>query len=64
MGPTSMAVTRRLASSCSGWPQRPTGPEFYDAVHAQRPTFRQRCLIVNWRMASCSPGNDSLSDSL
>ena len=48
MGPTSMAVTRRLASSCCGWSQRPTAPEFHDAIHAERPTFRQRCLISTW----------------
>ena len=30
-----MAVTRRLASSCAGWPSRPTAAELYAAIHAQ-----------------------------
>ena len=48
MGPSSMAVARRLASSCAGWPQRPTAPEFYAAIHAQRIDARQQALLATW----------------
>ena len=48
MGPSSMAVARRLASSCAGWPRRPSAAEFYAAVHADRPDARQQQLIAAW----------------
>ena len=48
MGPGSAAVARRLASSCAGWPERPSAAEFYAAVHAERPDARQLALIATW----------------
>ena len=48
MGPASTAVARRLASSCAGWPERPSAAEFYAAVHAERPDLRQKALLATW----------------
>ena len=48
MGRRSRTVERRIASSCAGWPRRPTAAEFYDAVRAKQPTDRQMCLIRMW----------------
>ena len=48
MGPSSMAVARRLASSCAGWPRGPTAAEFYAAVHAGEIDARQRALLSTW----------------
>lgn len=48
MGPSSMAVTRRLTSSCAGWPSRPTAAEFYAAIHAQETDARQQALLATW----------------
>ena len=48
MGAESAAVARRIASSCAGWPHRPTGQEFYDALRAERPTARQRAIVGMW----------------
>ena len=48
MGPSSIAVARRLASSCAGWPRRPNAAEFYTAVHADRPDTPQQLLIATW----------------
>ena len=47
-GPKSSAVTRRLLSSCAGWRTKPTAQEFYEAVHAEEPTERQKLLIRMW----------------
>ncbi len=47
-GPVSSAVARRLASSCAGWPVRPTAAEFYAAIHAEHPDGRQKALISTW----------------
>ena len=44
----SAAVRSRVASSCCGWAVQPTSAEFYDAIHAERPTTRQRVLIRMW----------------
>ena len=44
----SATVRSRIGSSCSGWVVRPTSAEFYDAIHAERPTTRQRVLIRMW----------------
>jgi len=41
----SSTVDSRINSSCCGWVTRPTGAEFYDAIHAEMPTKRQRALI-------------------
>ena len=49
-GPDSRTVRNRIARSCAGWPERPTGREFYDAIRAPRPTERQRCLISMWML--------------
>ena len=44
----SATVRSRLASSCCGWEVQPTTAEFYDAVHAETPTKRQRALVRMW----------------
>ena len=44
----SATVRSRIGSSCCGWVVRPTSAEFYDAIHAERPTTRQRVLIRMW----------------
>lgn len=44
----SATVRSRLASSCCGWVVQPTPAEFYDAVHAETPTTRQRALVRMW----------------
>ena len=45
MGPTSEAVRRRILSSCAGWPRRPSGQEFYDALRTEALTPRQTALL-------------------
>ncbi len=47
-GRNSDAVHWRIVNSCSGWKQRPTAGEFYDAIHAEDPTGRQKALISMW----------------
>ena len=44
----SATVRSRLGSSCCGWVIQPTSTEFYDAIHAETPTKRQRALIRMW----------------
>ena len=44
-GPNSLTVMLRLASSCAGWPKRPTAREFYDAIRVDKPTQRQRAIV-------------------
>ena len=44
----SPTVWHRLASSCSGWVEPPTPAEFFDAVHAARPTARQQSMVRTW----------------
>ena len=44
----SSTVDSRINGGCCGWATRPTSAEFYDAVHADRPTKRQRALIRMW----------------
>ena len=44
----SSTVESRIRSSCCGWVTRPTSAEFYDAIHAETPTKRQRALIRMW----------------
>ena len=44
----SGTVRSRIGSSCSGWVVQPTSAEFYEAVHAEAPTKRQRALIRMW----------------
>lgn len=51
---TSEAVTRRILSSCAGWPRRPTASEFYDAVRATTPTRREKALISMWAVEASS----------
>ena len=48
MGPTSEAVRRRILSSCAGWPRRPSGQEFYDALRTEALTPRQTALLGMW----------------
>lgn len=47
-GRNSDAVHWRIVNSCSGWKQRPTTGEFYDAIHAEDPTSRQKAIISMW----------------
>lgn len=47
-GPGSTAVTGRIASSCAGWVEPPTGAEFFEAVRAETPTTRQADIISMW----------------
>lgn len=44
----SSTVDSRISSSCCGWVTQPTSAEFYDAIHADTPTKRQRALIRMW----------------
>ena len=44
----SSTVDSRINSSCCGWVTQPTSAEFYDAIHAEMPTRRQRALIRMW----------------
>ena len=44
----SAVVSSRIASSCCGWVVRPTSAEFYEAIHADTLTKRQRALIRMW----------------
>jgi hypothetical protein len=44
----STTVDSRIGSSCCGWVTQPTSAEFYDAIHAETPTKRQRALIRMW----------------
>ena len=48
MGRTSIAVSRRLASSCAGWPKRPAADEFYAAIHDDTIDTRQQSLLSTW----------------
>ena len=48
LGRSSRAVRRRLGSSCAGWRRKPRPEDFYDAVHASRPSRRERQLIRTW----------------
>jgi hypothetical protein len=44
----SATVWSRIGSSCCGWAVQPTSAEFYDAIHAEVPTLRERALIRMW----------------
>ena len=44
----SATVRSRLGRSCCGWVIQPASTEFYDAIHAETPTKRQRALIRMW----------------
>ena len=44
----SPTVWHRLASSCCGWTDSPTPPEFYDAVRAEDPSHRQKNIVRTW----------------
>ena len=41
-------MTGRIASSCAGWIEPPTGAEFFEAVRAETPTTRQADIISMW----------------
>ena len=47
-GKKSEAVHWRIVNSCSGWRQRPTTEQFHDAIHAEKPTNRQKAIISMW----------------
>ena len=44
----SPTVWHRVASSCCGWVDPPTPPEFYDAVRTLTPTPRQQDIVRMW----------------
>ena len=48
MGPRSLAVQMHQVSTCAGWAQHPTSREFYDAIRAEKPTDRQRSILLQW----------------
>lgn len=47
-GVKSKALRVRVATSMAGWRQPPSGKELYEAIHASRPTTRQKVLIRAW----------------
>ena len=44
----SQAVALRLSRSCSGWEQRPSSNELYEAIRAKTPTQRERAILECW----------------
>ena len=49
-GRQSRTVRNRIARSCAGWAEQPAAEEFHDAIHARKPTPRQRNLISMWML--------------
>ena len=47
-GRHSATVALRIGSSCAGWKEQPTAAEFYEAVHRERPTSRDGCILRMW----------------
>ena len=47
-GRHSATVALRIGSSCAGWKEQPTAAEFYEAVHGERPTSRDGCILRMW----------------
>ena len=47
-GRKARAVAGRIGSSCAGWARPPTPAEFYDAVRADRPSERQKAIVLMW----------------
>ncbi|MCZ0942494.1 MAG: hypothetical protein OXJ53_05510 [Gammaproteobacteria bacterium] len=38
----------RIVRSTAGWPVRPTGDEFYEAIRTTRPSDRQTAIVAMW----------------
>ena len=47
-GRKARAVAGRIGSSCAGWARPPTPAEFYEAVRAERPSERQKAVVLMW----------------
>ena len=47
-GRNARAVAGRIGSSCAGWARPPTPAEFYEAVRAERPSERQKAVVLMW----------------
>ena len=47
-GRKARAVAGRIGSSCAGWARPPTPAEFHEAVRAERPSERQRAVVLMW----------------
>ncbi len=47
-GRHARAVAGRIGSSCAGWERPPTPAEFYEAVRAERPSERQKAIVLMW----------------
>lgn len=47
-GRSARAVRTRIARSTAGWAVRPTAGEFHDAIHAARPSARQKAIVGIW----------------
>ena len=45
-GPHSQTIRGLLGGACAGWRVRPTSVELYDALRADDPTNRQRCIAT------------------
>ncbi len=55
VGRRSQAVAARIATSCCGWPVKPTPDEFYDAIRNPRPSDREKALILMWIKEATMP---------
>ena len=47
-GRRARAVAGRIGSSCAGWARPPTPEEFYEALRAERPSERQKAVVLMW----------------
>lgn len=48
LGERSGSISAHMASTCAGWGRRPSSLEFYAAIRAQKPTERQRNILLQW----------------
>ena len=48
LGDCSASISAHMASTCAGWVQIPRSQEFYAAIRAERPTERQRDILLQW----------------
>ena len=48
MRENSEAISCHQVSTCAGWVQRPTAAEFYNAIHAEEQTERERGILRQW----------------
>ena len=44
----AVSVAGKFAQVCCGWEEPPTAEELYEAVHAEKPTPRQRAVFTTW----------------